>query len=191
MRRVSVPSFADVRIIGGAFRGRRLGVPTGPTRPTADRTREAIFNLVTSRLPLAEARVLDLFAGSGALGLEALSRGAAHATFVEQGGAALGTIRKNVAALGVEARCTVVRADALRWLGSASAPYDLILADPPYALPELPGLPGLTVPLLAPDGLLVLEHGGDASFEAHPAHETSRTYGQTAVSLFHADMRNH
>lgn len=185
MRRALARSCAEVRIVGGTFRGHRLTAPKGPTRPTADRTREAIFNLAASRLALAEARVLDLFAGSGALGLEALSRGAAHATFVEQGGAALATIRKNAAAIGVEARCTVLRTDALRWLESGTTSYDLVLADPPYALSRLSELPDLILPHLEPDGLLVLEHGGDTAFETHPKHETSRTYGQTTVSLFY------
>lgn len=174
-----------MRIIGGTFRGHRLRAPKGPTRPTADRTREAIFNLLQSRLALHEARVLDLFAGSGALGLEALSRGAAEATFVEKAGAALGTIRKNAAALGVESRCTILRADALRWLErDVESRFDLVFADPPYALADLPRLPDLVRPHLALGGLLVLEHGGDADFENHPDHETSRTYGQTVVSLF-------
>ncbi len=174
-----------MRIIGGTFRGHRLRAPKGPTRPTTDRTREAIFNLLQSRLSLHDARVLDLFAGSGALGLEALSRGAASATFVEQGGAALGTIRQNAAALGVADRCTLHRADVLRFLTSEpSAHYDLVLADPPYALGEMERLPDLLLPYVTPDGLLVLEHGGDVDFDAHPALATSRAYGQTVVSLF-------
>ena len=180
-----------MRIVGGTFRGQRLAVPKGPTRPTTERAREAIFNLVASRLNLSDARVLDLFAGSGALGLEALSRGAAHATFVEQGGAALGTIRKNAATLGVAERCAILRADALRWLKSAPANFDLILADPPYALPSLPDLPALALSILATDGLLVLEHGADVTFDAHPAHETSRAYGQSVVTLFrHGGQQN-
>lgn len=174
-----------MRIIGGTFRGHRLRAPKGPTRPTTDRTREAIFNLVQSRLVLHDARVLDLFAGSGALGLEALSRGAASVTFVEQGGAALGTIRQNAASLGVESRCTLHRTDALRFLAATpDTRYDLVLADPPYALGAMEQMPDLVLPHLAPEGLLVLEHGGDIRFDAHPALETSRAYGQTVVSLF-------
>jgi 16S rRNA (guanine966-N2)-methyltransferase len=174
-----------MRIIGGTYRGHRLRAPKGATRPTTDRTREAIFNLVQHRVALADARVLDLFAGSGALGLEALSRGAASATFVEQRGPALGTIRQNAAALGVTDRCTMLRADALRFLeGAPDATYTLILADPPYALDDLARLPDLALYRLAPDGLLVLEHGSDQAFDEHPALETSRVYGQTVVSLF-------
>lgn len=174
-----------MRIIGGTFRGHPLRAPKGPTRPTTDRTREAIFNLVQSRLPLHEARVLDVFAGSGALGLEALSRGAAHATFVEQAGAALRTIRQNADTLGVADRCSVQRADALRFLSSSpGVRYDLVFADPPYALTELERLPGLLLPLVAPEGLLVLEHGADVRFDDEPGLEMSRAYGQTVVSLF-------
>lgn len=174
-----------MRIIGGTFRGHRLRAPKDATRPTTDRTREAIFNLVQSRIALHDARVLDLFAGSGALGLEAISRGAASATFVEERGAALGTIRQNADTLGVVDRCTLRRADALRFLASApDAQYDLVLADPPYALDAMARLPDLALPHLAPDGLLVLEHGTAHGFDTHPALETSRGYGQTVVSLF-------
>jgi 16S rRNA (guanine(966)-N(2))-methyltransferase RsmD len=178
-----------MRIIGGTYRGHRLRAPKGATRPTTDRTREAIFNLVQHRVALAGADVLDLFAGSGALGLEALSRGAASATFVEQRGPALGTIRQNAAALGVADRCTVLRDDALRFLeGTPDTAYALILADPPYALDGLTRLPDLALDHLTPDGLFVLEHGPDHAFDGHPALDTSRRYGQTVVSLFRAEV---
>ena len=178
-----------MRIIGGTYRGHRLRAPKGPTRPTTDRTREAIFNLVQHRVALSGAAVLDLFAGSGALGLEALSRGAASATFVEQRGAALGTIRQNAAALGVTDRCTVLRTDAFRLLeGLPDAAYALILADPPYAHDALARLPDLALDHLAPEGLFVLEHGSDHAFDDHPALDTSRRYGQTIVSLFRAEV---
>ncbi len=173
-----------MRIVGGRFRGHRLRAPKGATRPTTDRTREAIFNLVQSRVSLGGARVLDLFAGSGALGLEAISRGAAEAVFVEQRSAALSTMRDNAAALGATEACTFHRVDALRFLERDAAHYDLILADPPYALDALERVPDLALQRLAPDGLLVLEHRVDHRFEEHPALETSRRYGQTAVSLF-------
>jgi len=176
-----------MRIVGGTFRGRPLKAPKSGTRPTTDRTREAIFNLVLARRPLAGARVLDLFAGSGALGLEALSRGAAHATFVEQAGAALRVLRENVAALGVQAQGAVIRGDAFRYLrtGAASG-FDMVFADPPYELSGLDTLPDLVLPLLAPDGLFVLEHGTDLAFDEHPALETVKTYGGTRVTLFRA-----
>ncbi len=121
-----------MRIIAGHYRGRPIVAPKGDTtRPTADRTREALFSMLTSRLgSFEELRVLDLFAGSGALGLEALSRGAASCTFVEQDSAALGCLRANIAKLG--AKGADVRAQSVMALGPAPAPYDLILLDPPY-----------------------------------------------------------
>jgi 16S rRNA (guanine966-N2)-methyltransferase len=121
-----------VRIISGLYRGRPIIAPKGDTtRPTADRTREALFSMLTSRLgSFEDLRVLDLFAGSGALGLEALSRGAASCTFVEQDSAALDCLRINIAKLG--AKGADVRAQSVMALGPAPAAYDLILLDPPY-----------------------------------------------------------
>lgn len=125
-----------MRIIAGEWRGRRLTAPRGDaTRPTADRTRETLFSMLVSRMGTLEgARVVDLFAGSGALGLEALSRGAAHALFVEQDAGALSALRANIAALSAGGRCQVVAGSALTlgpWSG-AEGPPDLILADAPY-----------------------------------------------------------
>ncbi len=122
-----------MRIIAGEWRGRKLAAPKGDsTRPTADRARETLFAMLTSRLGDFEGlQVADLFAGSGALGLEALSRGAAHCLFVEQDRAAVDVIRANVATLGAQARARVETASVMQ-LRAAQAPLDLILADPPY-----------------------------------------------------------
>lgn len=122
-----------MRIIAGEWRGRKLSAPRGDaTRPTADRTRETLFNMLTSRLgSFEELRVADLFAGSGALGLEALSRGAAHCLFVEQEKSAVDTIKANIVALGARERCNVQHASVMS-LGPAREALDLILLDPPY-----------------------------------------------------------
>lgn len=122
-----------MRIIAGEWRGRKLAAPKGEgTRPTADRARETLFAMLTSRLGDFEGlQVADLFAGSGALGLEALSRGAAHCLFVEQDRAAVDVIRANIAALGAQAK-TRVEAGSVMQLRAATRPLDLILADPPY-----------------------------------------------------------
>jgi 16S rRNA (guanine966-N2)-methyltransferase len=122
-----------VRIVAGEWRGRKLVAPKGDaTRPTADRARETLFAMLTSRLGSFEGlQVADLFAGSGALGLEALSRGAATCLFVEQDRAAVDTIRSNIAALGAQARARV-ESGSVMGLRAASQPLDLILADPPY-----------------------------------------------------------
>lgn len=120
-----------MRVIAGQWRGRRLVAPKGETtRPTADRTREALFSMLASRIgDFAGLSIADLFAGSGALGLEALSRGAASCLFVEQDRAALAALRSNLASLGVAG---TVRAQSVLALGPATAPVDLMLMDPPY-----------------------------------------------------------
>lgn len=120
-----------MRIIAGDWRGRKLVAPKGEaTRPTADRTRERLFSMLTSRLgDFADLQVLDLFSGSGALGLEALSRGAAHCTFVEQDREALKALEKNIETLDAKSD---VRIGSVLALGPARKPYDLILMDPPY-----------------------------------------------------------
>jgi 16S rRNA (guanine966-N2)-methyltransferase len=120
-----------VRVVAGAARGRRLQAPPGATtRPTADRVREATFNALGS-LGAVDGTVLDLFAGSGALGIEALSRGAEQATFVERDPKALAVVRANLEATGLAERAHVVRSDAMRFLAGA-ATFDLALLDPPY-----------------------------------------------------------
>lgn len=177
-----------MRIIAGTYRGRTLRAPRSGTRPTTDRTREAIFNLLAARLDLHDVRVLDLFAGSGALGLEAISRGAARVTFVEQHGGALATIRQNAKALEVEDQCVIQRGDAVRFLEQAAGAYDVVFADPPYELEAMERLPDLVRPHLAPGGLFVLEHSTAHDFEGHAALETSRKYGRTVVSLFGPDV---
>lgn len=122
-----------MRIIAGEWRGRQLVTAKGDTtRPTADRTRETLFNMLASRLGSLEGlTVVDLFAGSGALGLEALSRGAAHCLFVEQDAGALAALRKNVAVFDAQTRVTV-KAGSVLELEPAKSPSDLILLDPPY-----------------------------------------------------------
>jgi 16S rRNA (guanine966-N2)-methyltransferase len=123
----------SLRIIAGKWRGRRLVAPEGDaTRPTADRTRETLFSMLTSRLgAFDDLAVADLFAGSGALGLEALSRGAAVCVFAEQDPAALRALRRNIASLHAQQQCDV-RATSVLALGSAMRPLDLVLMDPPY-----------------------------------------------------------
>ncbi|MGD9798227.1 MAG: 16S rRNA (guanine(966)-N(2))-methyltransferase RsmD [Acidimicrobiia bacterium] len=123
-----------MRVVAGEARGRPLVAPKGrDTRPTADRVREAVFNALHSLGGVEGATVLDLFAGSGALGIEALSRGAAHATFVDRDRQAVAAVRANLLATGLADRATVRQADALASLGDGRGPVDLALLDPPYA----------------------------------------------------------
>jgi 16S rRNA (guanine966-N2)-methyltransferase len=159
-------------------------VPPGDaTRPTSDRAREGLFSSLLSLIDLDGARVLDLYAGSGALGLEALSRGAASATLVESAPAALAALRANAAALGLPAE--VVAADALAFLAHDAAPasYDLVLLDPPYALPVEPALEGV-VGAVAPGGIVVAERASRGAAPEWPeglGQVRSRRYGQAVL----------
>jgi 16S rRNA (guanine966-N2)-methyltransferase len=177
-----------VRVIAGSRKGHKLAAPRGlDTRPTSDRVRENVFNLIG---PVDGARVLDLFAGSGALGIEALSRGAASAVFVEHDPEALRTIERNLDRLRLTG-ARVVRGDVLRTIAqeaAAGAKYDLVLVDPPYGmLTEIqPRLARHLPPLLTPDGLLVVETDARIEPELPLPVRTSRKYGQTRVTLFEA-----
>jgi 16S rRNA (guanine966-N2)-methyltransferase len=174
-----------VRVIAGRYGGRRLQAPRGEaTRPTSDRVREALFSILGAHVE--GARVLDLFAGSGALGLEALSRGARQATFVESAAAALAALRANVAALGVDA--DIVRADALRWLRSASPgarEYDLVFLDPPYRRAAALGaeLSDLLPAVLAEGALVVAEADRRAPIELTIDATDERRYGDTLIRI--------
>lgn len=177
-----------MRIIAGRLRRRTLKAPKGQiTRPTADRTREALFNLLQSRIELEACHALDLFAGTGALGFEALSRGAEAATFVESNGAVMRCCRQNANLLEVEEACTFLQSDVLAYIKAFHEPaFDLVMADPPYELDALPRLPALAMPLVKPGGLFVLEHDRRHSFDAHEWLDTSRAYGRTIVTIFRA-----
>lgn len=150
------------RIVGGAAKGRRLAVPPRGTRPTSDRAREALFNSLAGLIDIDGARVLDLFAGTGAVGLEALSRGAASACFVESDRAACEVLRRNVESVGLPG-AEVHRHQAAAYLVGAGAdePFDLVFADPPYAFGEQPLavlLSTLTTPRwLAVTAIIVVE----------------------------------
>jgi 16S rRNA (guanine(966)-N(2))-methyltransferase RsmD len=184
-----------VRVIAGQFGGRKLVAPPGPaTRPTADRVREALFSVLAD---IEGATVLDLFAGTGALGIEAISRGAVHATFVEKGRPALQTLRQNLHALGIDAATTVLPIAVERALKAppwSSESFDIIFVDPPYAVvrdgrlePTLAKAMDLGIaPSLRPEGRVVLEH---ASSERAPdvsglRVEETRVYGDTALSFY-------
>jgi len=170
-----------MRIIAGSHRGHRIVAPKGrDTRPTSDRVRENAFNLIG---PVDDADVLDLFAGSGALGLEALSRGAATATFVESDREACRTINANLDRLGL--RGTVLFQDVVRAVAQERRAYDLVLCDPPYDFDHGRIAPHLAR-LVAPDGLLVYESSGRAPAPEVPGLEerTSRRYGSARLTLF-------
>jgi len=172
-----------VRIIAGSRRGARIIAPKGhDTRPTGDRVREAAFTLVG---PVEGASVLDLYAGSGAMGLEALSRGAASAVFVESDRDACRTIERNLAKLEL-AGAGVVCDDALRFLATERRRYDLVLVDPPYEMVESLGMRLAThLPrVLAENGLLVFETAAKVEPDLPLHKRTSRRYGSARLTLF-------
>ena len=166
-----------MRVIAGDLGGRRIQSPKGSTiRPTSDRVREAIFNTLFSMGALESSQVLDLFAGSGAMGIEALSRGAAHCTFVDRDPDAIALIEANLASLAIDDRATVVRSDARAQL-DRSGPLDLVLVDPPYRFD------GFAELLEAVDtDLLVVEAGGPVDLGPGWRMEKERTYGTTVVA---------
>jgi 16S rRNA (guanine966-N2)-methyltransferase len=192
----------SVRIIAGSLRGRRIRAPRGQaTRPTSDRVRQAIFDILGP--PPETARVLDLYAGAGGLGLEALSRGAAQAVFVEARAGACACLADNARALGLDDRAQVIRGDAraaLRRLGGRPG-FHWVFADPPYAGDEtgklLDALAALVASgdphaLFAPGGLLILEHSrrhdpGDG--RAALRRIDQRRWGDTAVSFYAVPSR--
>lgn len=178
----------SLRIVAGAARGRRLAVPRGrAVRPTPDRVREALFSILGERC--LGARVADLCAGTGALGLEALSRGARSVLFVEQDRAVAEVLRENVARVGLEGAEVLVRdaPAALAALARQGAPaFDLVLADPPFASGLVPALAQALVDgaLLAQGGLLVIEHpAGDALKLPGLTQVDARCYGSVALEF--------
>jgi 16S rRNA (guanine966-N2)-methyltransferase len=178
-----------VRVVGGRLGGRRLrAVPGSATRPTSDRVREALFGVLGARVE--GARVLDLFAGTGALAIEALSRGAASAVLVEQAAPAVAVIRANLDALDLQAAAGVRRTRAETYLRSQrDGPFDLVLVDPPYAAPVglVAGLLGrLARTALAPGAVVVVEAAARAEAPPWPPGlepDPPRRYGDTALHL--------
>ena len=177
-----------MRIVGGSYGGRVLRAPAGAaTRPTSEKVREAVFNILGD---VTGAQVLDLFAGSGALGIEALSRGAAHATFVDSARTAINVVRANLAALALDARATVVQGDAVAAAARQipAAPWRLVFVDPPYAS-DLAVRAAGALANLAPDAVIVIEH--DRKNAPPPEigsllRTDERRYGDTMISFYAA-----
>jgi 16S rRNA (guanine966-N2)-methyltransferase len=173
-----------MRVVAGTARGRRLAAPTGlDVRPTTDRVREATFNALHSLGAVADATAVDLFAGTGALGIEALSRGARHVTFVEPDRAARAVVAENLATVGFADRATVVSTTAESFLLRQDVAYDLVFCDPPYEYAAWPDLFAAIGRVVAPDGLVVVE--SDRSVEPPPGWEVARDkrYGGTVVGV--------
>ena len=175
-----------MRIISGIYRGRRLSPPKNITaRPTTDFAKESLFNLLNNRMDLEGIDMLDLFAGTGGIGIECISRGAREVTAVEIAHVQQNWIISCCKQLGIR-NLNVIRGDVFKFLSACRTKYDLIFADPPYALEELPTLPDviLAQDILKENGWLVIEHGKDTDFTSHPRHIETRTYGSVHFSFF-------
>ena len=180
-----------MRIIAGTARSRTIEAPRGrDTRPTLDRVRENLFNILQGRV--RDAAVLDLFSGSGALALEALSRGAARAVLVDHDRAASAVERLNTERLGFSDRARILLCDwrqAVEGLKAAGEQFDLVFLDPPYAMDGMPEILARLVPLLAPDALVVVDHEAQTPPAASPGYVLGdrRKYGYVGVSFFRAE----
>jgi 16S rRNA (guanine966-N2)-methyltransferase len=176
-----------MRVVAGSARGIRLVAPSGhTTRPTSDRVREATFNALGSMGVVEEAAVLDLFAGSGAMGIEALSRGAARATFVDSDRQAVEAIRANLEATNLTGVATIKRGDAIRFAAERSAGFDLAVVDPPYAFDDWSGfLAVLDVPVVVIESDREIDPGEGWGVVR------SRRYGSTVVTISRSRRADH
>lgn len=175
-----------MRIITGILKGRRLN-PTDnlPVRPTTDMAREGLFNILNNILEYEEVRVLDLFSGTGAVSFEFISRGAKEVTSIEINSKCTDFIKRSAQQFGVN-NLRVVRADVFDLLKRAYQKFDVIFADPPYQLDELPSLPDLVFEkqILADNGIFILEHSKEHMFEEHPYFWQHRKYGKVNFTFF-------
>lgn len=176
-----------MRIISGTYGGRRLSPPKNITaRPTTDFAKESLFNLLNNRMDFEGIDVLDLFAGTGGIGIECVSRGAREVTAVEIAHVQQNWIISCCKQLGIR-NLSVIRGDVFKFLSACRAKYDLIFADPPYASEQLPALPDIILgaqDILKENGWLVIEHGKDTDFTSHPRHVETRSYGSVHFSFF-------
>lgn len=176
-----------MRVIAGSARGTQLVTPEGQdTRPTTDKVREAVYGSLQFRL--RDARVLDLFAGSGAMGIEALSRGAAHCTFIDKARTAVNCVNANIKKCRLESTSTVLCTDSAAWLKTATGKFDIIILDPPYASGIYESVMGVIKEreLLAEDGIVVLEHDGSIDIEGFEKVRDKR-YGKIHVTMYESE----
>ena len=175
-----------MRIISGTYGGRRLSPPKNITaRPTTDFAKESLFNLLNNRIDFEGIDMLDLFAGTGSIGIECISRGAREVTAVEIAHVQQNWIISCCRQLGIK-NLSVIRGDVFKFLSACRTKYDLIFADPPYALDRMEELPDviLSQDILKEEGWLVIEHGKDTDFTSHPRHVETRSYGSVHFSFF-------
>jgi 16S rRNA (guanine(966)-N(2))-methyltransferase RsmD len=178
-----------MRVIAGKYKGRKLEtVQDNSVRPATDKVKGAIFNVLQSRVHWTSAKVLDLYAGSGSVGIEALSRGAGNCIFVENSRNALQFLKSNIASIGAEGEAKVVYGDADTFVNSSRTKFTVIFADPPYALEALKNIPNKIFEkgIVAEDGYLIIEHPSRYEFAQNSLWEVvvQKVYGNTSVSFF-------
>jgi 16S rRNA (guanine966-N2)-methyltransferase len=182
-----------MRIIAGTYRGRILHtVPDLSIRPTTDRVKQTVFDILSNRIDLNGLNVLDLFSGSGSLGLEAVSRGAVSATFIEKSPKSLAVLQKNIDTLGCGERCTVYQADVFWYLKNAHRPYDLVFADPPYKLESIGALPNAIFQsgVLRNGTYVFMEHSRESAIDLDETKYDilKKPFGQTTVLILQAKV---
>jgi len=179
-----------MRIVSGHLKGRRFSPPPSfRARPTTDQARENLFNILNNLIDFEEQRVLDLFAGTGAISYEFASRGVREVICVEKNFAHFRFIKKTAEELGIAPPLKAIKADAFKFLSRDNGPYSIIFADPPFDLPRLHTLPELVLNSgnLEKEGIFILEHGPDMNFESNPFFQQTRHYGKVNFSFFGLD----
>ena len=184
-----------MRVITGLYKGRILKtVKDLSVRPATDRVKQTIFDMLTTRIDMRGIQVLDLFAGSGSLGIEALSRGAGHVTFVESDHEAARSIEQNIQTLGCEELTTVEETDAMHFMSHVHPAFDLIFADPPYAFDRTPDIPEIIFErsILKQEGYLLIEHAPDIHFVQTSRYDAGpeKKFGRTLVTFFQSRPEN-
>jgi 16S rRNA (guanine966-N2)-methyltransferase len=181
-----------MRVLTGMYKGRALRTVTDRSvRPATARVRQTIFDMLAHRAGFDGAKVLDLFAGSGSLGIECLSRGAAHVTFVESDPEAVRFLEQNVRTLKCEEKTEILPMDAMAYLRGHRAPFDIVFADPPYRFPDTPSLPDVVFSsnVISPQGFLLIEHTLDVRFSDGTLYRVTaeKRFGRTVVTF----LRHH
>lgn len=175
-----------MRIISGQYGGRKFNPPAKiPARPTTDLAKGGLFNILQNMMDLEDIKVLELFAGTGNISYEFASRGAAHITMIEKDHTSSQFIKNTFQTLGYE-HYKLFNSDALKWIGTAKDSFDVIFADPPYALPQMPIIPDsiFAANLLKEDGVLIIEHTHNVDFSKHQRFLKSKKYGDSFFSFF-------
>jgi 16S rRNA (guanine966-N2)-methyltransferase len=176
-----------MRIVGGIFSGRRFSPPANiPARPTTEMARESLFNILSNLIDFENITALELFGGTGSVSYELASRGAKDITVVERDPASLDFIKKTAKMLVIDDRLHIARGDVFKFIKQNTERYDLIFADPPYALPNMDELPQLIFEqkMLRPGGIFVLEHTTTKNYQQHPNFTRMKNYGTTIFTFF-------